>query len=267
MNRFLFFFAWLILGHAKPQVTTTLAPYAYCIEKIALDHLEVSILIPENSNPHIYESKPQDIQSLSKSTIWFCSGEAMEKKLSEISKIRKIDLNQDIITSQKCQCHHHNHHDTADLHTWLSPKNYLIQAKLILKTLCEEFPEDKDFFETNFIKFEQELLLLTETITKIKNESIKSLLVSHAAYHYLCADLGIEQISLEHEGKEASIKHIQAVFQKFQNHPPKTIFAELQHADQGAKRLAELLKIKVTYVNPYQKNYPNAVKEILENLE
>jgi zinc transport system substrate-binding protein len=267
MKRLLVFFAWFSACYCKPQVTTTLAPYAYAIEKIAADKVDVSILIPENSNPHIYESKPQDMQTLSKSAIWFCSGEVLEQKLSQRVKARKIDLNADISKETTCHCHHHEHHNSYDLHTWLSPKNYLKQAKLILKILIEEFPENKSLFEANFIELEKEILLLEQEVQKAKTSSEKSLIVSHAAYYYLCHDLGIKQISLEQDGKEASLKHVQDIFKHLQNAPPKTIFAEIQHGDQGAKRLAELFKAKVTYVNPYQKNYPYAIKEVLENLE
>lgn len=267
MKYLIVFLAWLTLGQAKPQVTTTLAPYAYAIEKIALDRVDVSILIPENSNPHIYESKPQDMQLLSKSTLWFCSGENLEKKLAQTIKAKKIDLNEAIYKA-KCQCHHHDHHEnTFDLHTWLSPKNYLKQSKLILKALSEEYPDSKDFFESNFEELEKEILALDSKVSAAKKDSLKSIVVSHAAYYYLCKDLGIEQVSLEQDGKEASIKHIQDIFKSFQANPPKTIFAEIQHGDLGAKRLAELLKAKVNYVNPYQKNYPISINEIIENLE
>lgn len=269
MKRFLVFFTWLAVGYTKPQVTTTLAPYAYAIEKIVADKVDVSVLIPENANPHIYESKPQDMQSLSKSCIWFCSGEALEKKLSHTVQARKVDLNTNITKHKQtqCHCHHHAHDDNYDLHTWLSPKNYLIQAKLILTILCAEFPENKPFFEKNFLELEKEVLILDEQITQVKSVTKKSLIVSHAAYHYLCHDLGIEQLSLEQDGKEGSIKHVQDIFKTMHKTPPQTIFAEVQHGDSGAKRLADLLKAKIVYVNPYQKNYPQAIKEVIDNLE
>lgn len=266
MKHLLVFLACLTLGHAKPQVTTTLAPYAYAIEKIASDRVDVSIIIPENANPHIYESKPQDMQLLSKSSLWFCSGENLEKKLAPTVKAKKIDLNK-AVNKAKCQCHHHDHHNAFDLHTWLSPKNYLSQSKLILKALSEEFPESKSFFEANFVELEKEVLELEGKVKAAKKDTLKSIIVSHAAYHYLCQDLGIKQVSLEQDGKEASIKHIQDIFKEFQTKPPKVIFAEIQHGDLGAKRIAELFKAKVSYVNPYQRSYPNSINEILENLE
>ena len=178
MKRILFFVTWLAIGFSKPQVTTTLAPYAYAIEKIASDRVDVSILIPENSNPHIYESKPQDMQSLSKSVIWFCSGEALESKLKKTVSARIIDLNAGISKSHQCHCHHHEHHDSYDLHTWLSPKNYLEQAKVILKVLSNEFPENKSFFEKNFLELEKEILSLDREVTLGKASLKKDLIVN-----------------------------------------------------------------------------------------
>lgn len=269
MKHFLIFLTWLIAGYTQPQVTTTLAPYAYAIEKIGGDKIAVSILIPENANPHIYESKPQDLQLLSKSSLWFCCGEALEKKLASTVQARKVDLNVNITKHKQdhCHCHHHDHDHNYDLHTWLSPKNYLIQAKVILSALNETFPENKAFFEANFLSLEKELVLLDQQISGLKLLGKKPLIVAHAAYTYLCHDLNIAQLSLEEDGKEASIKHIQHVFKTTQNTSPKTIFAQVQHGDLGAKRLAQLLKANVVYVNPYQKNYPQAIKEILDNLE
>jgi zinc transport system substrate-binding protein len=252
----------------KPAVTTTLAPYAYALEKIGGQILDIHVLIPENSNPHIYETKPQDIKKLALSKLWFCSGENIESKNKALFSAKKVDLNQNI---QLISSHSHDHsschkcHHDHDLHTWMSPGNYLKQSKIILEALCEQFPENKEIFETNYQYLANELNTLIQKVEDHKSQE-SVMIVSHAAYAYLCQDLSIKQVSLEYEGKEAHLKHIQSIYKTHKNDKIRSVFAEIQHTDSGAKRLAELLKSTVVPVNPYQKNYPESIKEILTNL-
>ena len=269
MKRLVLFLTFCSLGFAKPSVTTTLAPHAYALEAIVKDRVDVQVLIPENANPHIHESKPQDIKMLSQSTLWFCIGESIEKKLGHNVNAKKIDLNQGLETLSQC-CHHDHHHHHAhdhnfDTHTWLSPKNYRQQAKQIFEALCNAFPEHKSFFETNYQALDKELEGLVSKVDSAKNKN-STLIVAHAAYAYLCKDLRIEQVSLEHDGKEANLRHIQKIYTRFQNKAPQKIFAETQHSDAGAKRLSDLLKARVVYVNPYQRNYPQSIHEIIDSL-
>jgi zinc transport system substrate-binding protein len=245
----------------KPVITTTLAPYAYAIEQIAKDRLVVHVLIPEDSNPHLHESKPQDIKKLQESKVWFYSGEDLDKKLFEKVSVKKIDLNEGINLHLVGCC---KNHASKDLHTWLSPDNYLIQSKKILKELIETSPENKEFFEQNFIELENKLISLKQEI--LSKSSKSPIVVAHGAYHYLCQDLNVNQITIEKEGKEASLKDIQTLYLEFKDNSPKKIFAQIQHSPSGAKRLAELTGSKVVMVNPYQKNYPAAIQEILKEI-
>lgn len=267
MKKIILFLGLLTTCFGKPAVTTTLAPYAYAIKKIVNSTCDVHILIPENANPHIYETRPQDISQLVHSSLWFCSGEAMEKKISVDLKAKRVDLNHNINLIHT----HHHHHDhqsccqDQDLHTWMSPGNYLKQTKTIFEALCLEFPEHKALFTKNYLQLEKELIELTAQIQSAP-KTVKSLLVSHAAYAYLCQDLGISQLSIEEDGKESSLKHIQSLYQTQKEQKPKAIFAQKQHSDLGAKRLALLLNTPVVMVNPYQENYPQAVLEILHQM-
>lgn len=250
----------------KPSVTITLAPYEYAIKKIAHDELDIHTLIPEDVNPHIYDMKPQELKKLNESKVWFCSGESLEEKVTS-GAIKKVNLNKDIHLISSC-CHHHDHHHhSKDLHTWVSPKLYLEQSKLILEELCLAFPEKKDSFKANFKELEQELTALISKVDTFKQSGKKPIfIVSHAAYSYLAQDLSVKQISIEVDGKEAHLKHIQTLYNQFSKEAPKKIFAEIQHGDLGARRLASLLNAEVVLVNPYQKNYPLTISEILDNI-
>jgi zinc transport system substrate-binding protein len=272
MKRFVLITCLFLFGFAKdkPMVTVTLAPYAYAIEKIAQSDIQVNILIPENANPHIYETKPKEMKKLAQSELWFCSGEQIEKKLKPNIKTKTIELNKNI-TLLHDGCSHcssgHHHHNSQDLHTWMSPKNYLQQSKTILDALCESFPDKKTKFMDNFKELESELGKLVVVVENYSHKpDCDSFIVSHAAYQYLCHELNMNQISLEYEGKESSLKHLQKIYEDQQSKSFKKVFCQVQHGDMGAKRLASLLKSEVITVNPYQKNYPKAVQEVLEEL-
>lgn len=247
----------------KPIVTTTLAPYAYAIEKIAKDACDVHILITDTTNPHLYEAKPSDISKLRSSIVWFYTGEDIDKKLLEKVSIKTINLNAEVplYTVGCCQ-----HHKTQDLHTWLDPEIYKQQALIILNELIVVFPEKKELFENNYKELSLELDQLKELISIKADNPDFTFVVAHGAYHYLCTHLHLKQVTIEKEGKEATLKEIQTLFNQLKETKPKKIFAQIQHDDSGAKRLADLTGANVVYVNPYQKNYPEAIKEILKEI-
>lgn len=251
------------MGYTKPVVTTTLAPYAYAIEKIAEDTVDVHVLIADTTNPHLYEAKPSDITILRKSLFWFYTGEDIDKKLIDKISVKKVDLNAQVSLHTVGCCEHHK---TKDLHTWLDPEIYKQQALVILNELVLAMPEKKDLFEKNFNKLAIELDQLKNDITSKSNKHDFSFVVAHGAYHYLCDHLKLEQITIEKEGKEATLKEIQNLYNQLKQKAPKKIFAQIQHDDGGAKRLADLTGAEVVYVNPYQKNYPEAINEILKEI-
>lgn len=240
----------------KPTVVVSIAPYKFFVESIAKDKVETLVLVPHTANPHIFEPTAKLMEKASHGKLWFQIGETFESKAKKSLKIPSVDLTKNVSLIQGgCSCHHDHHHN-VDVHLWLSPKVALIQVDTILAALVETFPEDKAFFEENASLLKKELVALDKELSDLFAPlSHKKIFVSHGAFAYLCRDYGLEQRSIEQEGKEPSLKHLSHLKEEAEGEKISTILTQAQHDNKGAVRLSSELGISTALVDPYSPDY------------
>ncbi|UNM06440.1 MAG: zinc ABC transporter substrate-binding protein [Holosporaceae bacterium] len=68
---FLFLFMWPTLVLSKIQAVTTFTVLEDFVKRIGGDRIEITNLVPSDSDPHIYEPTPQDVKKISKADLIF----------------------------------------------------------------------------------------------------------------------------------------------------------------------------------------------------
>ncbi|MEM2963312.1 MAG: zinc ABC transporter substrate-binding protein [Candidatus Anstonellales archaeon] len=183
----------------KPLVVVSLYPLYDFAKNVAGDKADVLILVPPGLNSHLYEPTPMDIILLQKADILFLNGAGFETWAPKtIEGLQNQNLL--IVDSSK--------HITLervlngstiliDPHLWLSPKNAMIQVKLIADALIQKDPENKNYYLQNAEKYIQELSKLDSRLTKTLSTCKKrEMFVSHAAFGYFARDYGLRQIPI-----------------------------------------------------------------------
>ncbi len=250
----------------KPQVVVSIPPYLYFVKKIAKDSVDVKALIPLNANPHYFEPTPVQIELALEAEIWFRIGEPFENYLLSFLKKNSKDLLisdlRENIKLLSCENHSHcNDMDLSDRHIWLSPKLAKIQAATIEKALEEKFSQNAKFYQKNLKEFLCELDELDAFITQtLKGFKEKAFLISHPAYGYFCNDYGIEQISIEHEGKDPTLKKLSEILKTAEKKGVKKVFIEAQYNNRGAQIIANKLFLSLQMVDPYSFDYSENLK-------
>jgi ABC-type Zn uptake system ZnuABC Zn-binding protein ZnuA len=119
-----------------------------------MDSVETICLVPEGSNPHLFEPTPRQVQGVYEAKVWISLGEAFEKITSTLSSNHKdlkiVDLSKLVPldhSARSCSCAHHHSHESQDLHIWLSPKLAQKQALAIEQALSQAFPDQSDVFK------------------------------------------------------------------------------------------------------------------------
>lgn len=262
----------------KPIVFVTIAPYASIVEKIAGDTLTIETIIPQGMNIHTYEPSPKLAQKQMKAVTWFRIGDPFEKKI--IAAIQEKNPQQKIINLQEgidlfsehdavalelspCQ----GHAGYYDLHTWLSPKLMLIQAKTIAETLIDLFPNNKDLYQKNFNDLALELgnlqKKIIELLTPFKGQAI---LVSHPAFGYFCADFGLVQLSVECEGKDPRPKDIEKLLSLTKIYTVRCALLQQGFNNRGAILIAKKLQLPIYRVDPYARDYLKNMLQIAQQI-
>jgi zinc transport system substrate-binding protein len=247
----------LTLGFCEEQVKVlvSIAPHRFLLQRIAGDKISVDIFVPSNANPHTYEPSPRQMISAIEAKIWFRNGEEFEKRLLGAFENRLciVDLRKNIpLIPFSCHCHHP---DSYDSHIWLSPLLLKEQARTMTEALCRLMPHFEDFFINKLDAVLHELDQLDDLVhLTLKKNSCPYILVSHPAFGYFCKEYGLNQLSIEIEGKEPSAKQITHLVKTAKDLGIHYIFIEPQHSQKGAKRIAQELDASLVLIDPYQEN-------------
>ena len=137
--------------------------------------------------------------------------------------------------------HEHNHGE-FDPHTWLSPKNGLVQAKVIAEKLSQVDPANKDYYMDNYQKIEEELnSMIDEYSQKFEEASNKNFLVNHKAFSYIARDFNLNQIALTSltSTDDTDAKTLKEAAEKAKELNINTIFYEMAGSDKSAQTLAD----------------------------
>lgn len=254
-----------------PHVLVSVAPHKFFVEKIGGDTLEVNLIVPAGASAHTYEPTTKQMLSASRASLWFRIGEPFENRViqtlaSHNPHLRVIDLRQNLdliipTCGQGCSCHK----NSADLHFWLSARLAQIQATTIAEALIEAYPQNSTLYQTNLLKFQNELKQLDVKIIHIlKTAENRNILVSHPAYAYFCRDYGLHQYSIEFEGKDPTAQQLNSVLALARKNNIKTIFIQKQYSNKGARLIAQEIEARLITLDPYSEQYLDTMQSIAQ---
>lgn len=157
---------------AKPTALASIPPYAYFVQKIAADKVNVYVVVPPGANPHLFEPSPREFEEMRAARVWIQIGESFEKKMTKSMQEQNPDLIllnlEKYATLSECAEHHcHDHlHEELDRHIWLSPALVQEQVRDIANILATAFPQYQSEFATNLTRLLEELQQLDRQITE-----------------------------------------------------------------------------------------------------
>ncbi|MCH9625652.1 MAG: High-affinity zinc uptake system binding-protein ZnuA [Chlamydiales bacterium] len=256
-NFLVLFLAWSSL-QAHTHVLVSIAPQKFLVERVGGEFVSVDVIVPAGASSHSYEPSPRQMIAALKADIWFRLGESFEERClpSLKNQVHIVDQREglDLIPAGCRCCQGH------DPHIWLSPRLLKQQVAQITNSLAEHDPEHKSFFEDNRDRLVSELELLDQDCARLLPLSAKKIiLVSHPAFGYFCRDYGLEQLSIEMEGKEPSPRYLLDLYALAQKNQIKTVYLQQQHNPKGGKKIARGLGAETVFLDPYAEN-------VIENL-
>jgi zinc transport system substrate-binding protein len=272
--------------YAQKIVTVSIVPQKYFVEKIAKDKIKVNVMVLPGFSPAIYEPKTSQMKELMNSDIYFTIGVPFENSwLNKFKTINKkmlvVDTSKDI-KKNKMLGHHHdaetkdlnkaeqNHEGTLDPHIWLDPILVKVQAKNILEALVKIDSKNKKFYYNNYKDFLVELdNLNTELSGILKNIKGKKFMVFHPSWGYFAKRYGIEQESVEKEGKDPKPKEMIRLINEAKKDGIKVLFVAPQFSKTAATTISENIGGSVVEIDPlaykWQENLIHASKELVNS--
>ena len=258
---------------AKMQVCVSILPQAFFVQKIAGDLVDIEILVKPGSSPATYAPKPSQLKLISNASLYFTIGVAFEQnwlhRFSSINdNMKLIDTTLDIkkISMADEKGHEGHNHKGLDPHVWLDPILVASQTNIIAEALIKEDPKNSNIYIQNRDSFIKELHTLDLEIKKILlEEKNRKFIVFHPAFGYFAKRYGLEQIAIEKEGKEPSVKYIKKVIDFAKEHNIKRIFVAPQFSQKSAKQIAKHINGVVKSINPLAQKWDENILNIAKS--
>lgn len=261
----------------KEIIMVSVLPQKYFVEQIAGDIFDVGVMIPPGASPVTYEPTPKQMKELSHSFVYFRIGH-IEFEKSWMRKLVSVNPEMEVVDFSKTanlieadhehsHDHGHDHHHGVDPHIWTSPKEVKKQAVLIYDYLVKAKPELKSQFTDNLLAFENKIDSLDAYMQeKLEPFRGRKFLIFHPALSYIARDYGLEQISIEIDGKEPTPANIQKIIDTAKKEEIKIVFVQKQFSTHNAEVIANEIGGNVVRIDPLDLNWEQSIRFITDEI-
>lgn len=280
MNKLIFLLsAWGILfslsachsgKKAIRTVTVSILPQKYFVERIAGDYVKVNVMIPPGMNPATCDLNTNQLKQLYDSDLCFAVGDLpfeithLYPVLKNKTDIKLVKHSGQVELLQGSCGHQHDRQAGVDPHIWLSPAYARVISRQILDALSETYPEQKAAFEENYFQLRQDIEKLDRrTRQTLEPKQHKSFLIYHPALTYFAHDYGMEQISIENEGKDPNPVHLKKIIDEARKKKIRIIFIQQQFDVNNANAIARSIGAEVVPIDPLNENWLQEMNRLI----
>lgn len=254
-------------------VSVSILPLQYFIDRLTDNALEVNVMVPQGSSHGTYSPTARQMQRLSDSGIYFRIGylgyeQAFIRRLKELNPdMKEVNLSNhvELIRGKPIVHGDHMHEGGVDPHIWMSPAMMLNLLPVIKAALVEVYPEFQEVVEANYPELfadvervHLEMLELSQTLTQ------KRFLIFHPALTYLARDYGMEQVSIEHEGKEPSPGQLSQLIREARAQTIPVIFIQEEYDRRNAELVAAETGAELIQINPLTYDWMKEMDELMD---
>ena len=242
-------------GWTEPiPVFVSIVPQKYFVERVGGDEVKVHVMVKAGESPATFNPNPKKMSELANANLYFSIGVPFEKIW--ISRIKAIHPSLIFVPLNNALRSRKNPKEKADPHIWLSPPLAKIMAGKIKDALSKQNPERAEFFKNNYSALAKDLdALHNEIRTTIDAGTTRRFMVFHPAWSYFAETYGLEQIPIEHQGKEPGPRAIQKIVTKGKNLKIKVIFVQKQFGLLIAQKISKTIGASVQEIDPLSENY------------
>lgn len=248
-------------GKKKEIVTVTIQPQKYFAEKIAGNRFDIDCIIPNGMSPESYDPSPSHLVRVGKSRAYFKIGYIgfemawLDKLMQNNPDMKLYDNSQGVEllkTTHVCNDESlHLHLENIDPHIWTSPKEAAVIAENMYRAFAELDPEHKEEFEKNYLELKAQIAQTDSAVTSMLSKVPgRMFVIYHPTLSYLARDYGLQQLSVEMDGKEPSPFYLKTVMDIARKNRADVIFVQKEFDSKNVRIMADELNAEVVEINP-----------------
>jgi len=230
------------------HISATVGMIADIVSVVAGDNAQVTGIIGEGVDPHLYKPTSTDVKAMQSADVVFYNGLMLEGKMGDILvrlarsgkpvyAVTEEILNDGdyIITDEE---------DHQDPHVWMDVKGWIKAVNVVASALGEYDSDNAAEYRQNAAAYVAELETLDayakEKIASIP-ESQRVLVTAHDAFSYMARAYGLEVLGIQglSTESEAGVKDMEDLVTYLVDHKIPAVFVESSVSDKNVKALIE----------------------------
>lgn len=258
------------------DITVSIPPQKYFVEKIVGKTKSVESLLSDTDNPEIYQVSARQLQTLEQSEIFLTIGVPYEARLLQSLKDRKsnvftadmgslvkkrpYDEGDDEHGEEGGEDHEHGFFDP---HIWLSAANGANIAKRTYEVLASQYPKNAAAYQASYEALLAEIANVKRKVDEIMaTHKGGTILIYHPALGYFADEYGLTQRAIQWKGRESSARQIRTISEDAMKYGVKTVFIQRGFPEQAARSIAERIGGSVAYINPLREQWNESILTI-----
>lgn len=252
----------------KKTIFVTITPMQSIIEEITAGDFDIEVIVPKGASPETFEPTPKQVTSFSDAELIFSTGlidfeQSLIERISGDAEVVKLSNGIELIAGS-CSHGNHQHKHGVDPHIWTSPRALRTMVTNAHKAIMAHYPDSVKYTEATERLLERIDALDTYCATRIKAEGVEAMMIYHPAYTYYARDYGIEQIAIEHDGKEPSLRQTTALIEKAKEHGVKAILRQPQYSEDKVRAIANDAGAEIITTDPLAEDILGEIERVTE---
>ena len=252
----------------KKTIFVTITPMQSIIEEITAGDFDIEVIVPKGASPEPFEPTPKQVTSFSDAELIFSTGlidfeQSLVERIDDDAEVVNLSNGIELIAGS-CSHGNHKHKHGVDPHIWTSPRALRTMVTNAHKAIMAHYPDSVKYTEATGRLLERIDALDTYCATRIKAEGVEAMMIYHPAYTYYARDYGIEQIAIEHDGKEPSLRQTTALIEKAKKHGVKAILRQPQYSEDKVRAIANDAGAEIITTDPLAEDILGEIERVTE---
>lgn len=250
------------------KVLVSVLPQKEMIERIGGEYVKVEVLVPAGKSPEIYEPSIAQMRHIEDSHIFFGVGMPFESAWLKRFKntnpsLIYYNLADSFVDSKNTESQHTAHKHTHNPHIWLSFQALQPQILRIGDILSKIDTTHSDMFQKNALKLVKELKNIQKHthILFTSPKAQKNFITYHPTFAYWSTEFNVQELSLEHNGKELKGRELLALISQAKAHNLKAVFIQPQFAKSRVEIFAKELGLRIIELDPLREDWLLSLQE------
>ncbi len=252
-------------------VHASVPPIAALAAEVGGAHVQTFSLLRPGDNPVTFAPTPRQLLALADSDLYLRAGLPFERtwmtRLRQVnSRMRVVDVREGVAATPLHHAHG-THVQMPDPHLWSDPLAAIHIADNIRRALSELDPAHADDYRRGFEATQRRLQRLDRWIrARLHRRHADSFLVYHPAWGYFAHRYGLNQLAIEHEGKQGGARWLTSLIEQARREGIRVVLIQPQFDHRQAEQIARAIGARLVTIDPLAADQQSELRRLVEAL-